>query len=100
MQKLVGLLGTKTFPPYDGLFFEGVSCIHTFFMNYPIDVLFLDGQNVVCGKAERVKPYRMVWGPSRCRSVVEMRPGGIADAGIKAGDTIYPEGGQYGKRHS
>jgi uncharacterized protein len=93
MKKLVGLLGTKEFPSYDGLFFEGVSCIHTFFMNYPIDVLFLDGENSVCGAAEEVRPYRVVCGPSRCRSVVEMRQGGIAGSGIKTGDIIHPEGG-------
>lgn len=88
-KRLTGLLGTRKFPDYDGLYFPDVRCIHTFFMQYPIDVLFLDDNRIIGKCAERVKPFRVIWGPFSCSSIVELRPGFIAQAQIKKGD-IFP----------
>ena len=91
-RKLIGLLGTKRFPEYDGLFFPGVSCIHTFFMQYSIDVLFLDKNNKVCKIAEKVKPFRLVWGPDDTFGVLEIKAGHASEMKIKIGDTFHLEG--------
>jgi uncharacterized membrane protein (UPF0127 family) len=94
--KLIGLLGTKQFPEYDGLFFQGVNCIHTFFMQYPIDVLFLDKENVVLKITEKIKPFRVVWGPDKSFGVLELRAGAAAEMKIKIGDTFHLEGKKDG----
>ena len=90
-EKLVGLLGTGSFPDTDGLFFPGVTCIHTFFMCYAIDVLFLDKKNAVTHIAREVKPFRVVWGPAGSRSVLEMRSGAAKKEKMKIGDIIPVE---------
>ena len=90
-EKLVGLLGTRSFPDYDGLFFSGVTCIHTFFMRYPIDALFLDKENAVTNIARGVKPFRVVWGRVGSRSVVEMKAGAAKKEKIEVGDIIPVE---------
>jgi uncharacterized protein len=91
-KKLTGLLGTKEFPGYEGLFFPGVRSIHTFFMRYPIDVLFLTPENMVCVAAEAVKPFRVLLGGREASSVIELRTGTIVEKGIKQGDSINLEG--------
>ena len=86
--KLIGLLGTKQFPDFDGLYFPGVNCTHTFFMQYPIDVLFLDKNDIVLKIAEAVKPFRVIWGKENCSAVLEMKAGGAVEKNIKVGDSF------------
>jgi len=40
--RFIGLLGKKTLPPGQGLWLEKCASIHTCFMQFPIDVIFLD----------------------------------------------------------
>jgi len=95
-QRLKGLLGTKEFPEIDGIYFSGVSCIHTFFMQYPIDVLFLTKENTVCKVVKSVGPFRIIWGTLSAFSVIEMQSGAAEDVKIKAGDTIHIKEGKDG----
>jgi uncharacterized membrane protein (UPF0127 family) len=46
-----GLLGTASLAESEGLWIMPCRSIHTFFMRYPIDVLFLDGQGIVLSRA-------------------------------------------------
>src|SRR5450432_3251483 len=38
----IGLLGRSELPAGEGLWLPGVASVHTFFMRFPIDLLFLD----------------------------------------------------------
>ena len=95
-QRLKGLLGTKEFPDIDGIYFSGVSCIHTFFMQYPIDILFLTKEKTVCKVIENVVPFRIVWGSFNAFSVIEMQAGGAGKTKIKTGDTVQIKEGKDG----
>ncbi|MCK5708570.1 MAG: DUF192 domain-containing protein [Candidatus Aureabacteria bacterium] len=88
LKRLVGLLGTKEFPYAEGLFFTNVTSIHTFFMKYPIDVVFLNKENQVCKVVDNIKPFRLVLGPFCSWSVLEMRAGAAGLAGIKKGTVM------------
>ncbi|MBN1521914.1 MAG: DUF192 domain-containing protein [Candidatus Aureabacteria bacterium] len=96
VKKMVGLLGTKTFPDCDGLFFPDVACIHTFFMKYPIDIVFLDKDNKVNKILGHVKPFRIVWGSWKSVSVLELADGSASARNIKVGDIIGIEGKENG----
>jgi len=96
VKKFVGLLGTKTFPEYDGLFFPGTVCIHTFFMHYAIDILYLNKDYVVRKIARDVKPFHISWGTADSCSVVEMRSGAAKEKNIHIGDIINIEGKRDG----
>jgi len=84
--RLAGLLGTPPLQPGEGLLLEPCNSIHMFFMAYPIDAIYLDGDNVVLRIAPRLAPWRI--GPTvrRGRRVLEL-PAGQADrCGVQVGD--------------
>ena len=58
MQKLTGLMGKKNINY--GLFFPGVSSIHTFFMKESIDVIGLNDAMIVTSIYENVKSNKIL----------------------------------------
>lgn len=58
MQKLTGLMGKKNINY--GIFFPGVSSIHTFFMKESIDVIGLNDAMIVTSIYENVKPNKIL----------------------------------------
>jgi uncharacterized membrane protein (UPF0127 family) len=69
------------------LWFPRCASIHTCFMRGAIDVVFLDGDNVVVSLHPELKPWRVVAAPS-ARSVLELSPGGIHDLTLRVGDRL------------
>lgn len=55
--RFLGLMGRKKLPDGDGLLLENCGSIHCFFMKFPIDVIYLDGDRKVIYK-ETVKPWK------------------------------------------
>ena len=67
-----GLIGTKSLPEGEGLLIEKCNAIHTFFMSFPIDATFLDGQDRVVKTVRNIRPWRfLVWGGWRAKKVLE-----------------------------
>ena len=60
-RRLVGLIGTSksAFQDGDGLWITPCHGVHTMFMRYPIDVLYLDMENRVIRIVDAVRPWRM-----------------------------------------
>ena len=58
MQKLTGLMGKKNINY--GMFFPGVSSIHTFFMKESIDVIGLNDAMIVTSIYENVSPNKIL----------------------------------------
>lgn len=58
MQKLTGLIGKKNINY--GMFFPGVSSIHTYFMKESIDVIGLNDAMIVTSIYENVKPNKIL----------------------------------------
>jgi len=71
----------------DALLIEPCNSIHTFFMNFPIDALFLNSRGYVirCCPSITNRRFRAVW---RASSVIELSVGAIANLGIVEGDLI------------
>lgn len=86
--RMKGLLGTSALNESQGLWIHRCNSIHTFFMKYPIDCVFLDRQMVVRSVIADVAPGRMVWPQWRAVSVVEMRAGRAKELGLKLGDEL------------
>ena len=67
-----GLIGRPPPPPGEGLLIPRCNAIHTFFMSYPIDATFLDGDGCVVKTVRNIRPWRpFVWGGLRARQVLE-----------------------------
>lgn len=89
--RMKGLLGTKTLPNGEGLLIRPCQSVHTFFMAYPIDVLFLDKELRVVHMRETMVPNRISRHVFKARSVVELPAGTIGRTGTQLGDVLAVE---------
>lgn len=85
--KMKGLLGTSELKDDEALLIPGCRQVHTYFMQYPIDVVFLDAQNKVL-KVQTVQPWKISPWILRAKSVLEL-PAGIAEKKhLQQGDVL------------
>lgn len=85
----IGLLGREGLSKNHALLIKRCNSIHTFFMKFSIDCVFVDKNFQVRAIYKDVKPWRLiipVWGAS---SVIEMNAGLSAELKIKVGDQLY-----------
>ena len=87
LTRMRGLLGKTSLPPDEGILLRPASSVHTWFMRFPIDVLFLDRDLSVMRIAPRLGPWRMAlrW---RAAAVLELAAGEAARRGIVVGDQL------------
>ena len=79
-----GLLGRRGLPPGEGLLLRPASSVHTAFMRFPIDVVFLDRDLTVLKVARGVVPWRAAWA-RRARAALELPADEAARRGIGPG---------------
>ena len=91
--RLKGLLGTKALNPHQGLWIRRCNSIHTFFMKFQIDCLFLSSEMKVVSWKTNIPKGRVVAPVWKATSVVETSAGVIqrlVDAGkIQQGDDVH-----------
>ncbi|NHZ35294.1 DUF192 domain-containing protein [Massilia rubra] len=79
--RLVGLLGRRALAPDEGLLLAPCSNIHTLFMRFAIDVVFLDSEGLILAIHRDVKPWR-VRAARRAYACLELAGGGALRAGL------------------
>jgi uncharacterized membrane protein (UPF0127 family) len=82
-----GLLGRDGLPSGSALILAPCSSIHTFFMRFAIDVLFVDRRGVVLRSASNLGPWRIALS-LRAFAVIEMPAGTLTTANTRRGDTV------------
>jgi uncharacterized membrane protein (UPF0127 family) len=87
LTRLKGLLGRTGLERGEGLLLRPASSIHTFFMKFPIDAVFLDRDLVVLNVAADLPPWRAA-GQRGAKAVLELPAGEAKRAGIQAGDQL------------
>lgn len=85
--RLRGLLVRSALQPQEGLLLTPCNSIHTFFMRYNIDVIFLDGNGVVVKCVAGIKPWRWA-GSYKARHALELAAGAISRCSIAKGDKL------------
>ncbi len=58
-KRIKGLLGRKNFPPGEAIILDPCNSIHTFFMHFPIDVLFVDKNYKALKTLHNLNPNRI-----------------------------------------
>jgi len=88
IKRLKGLMGSSYLEEGAGLLLVPCKSIHTWFMNYPIDVVFLDKRNVIVEILHSVPPYRI--GPivKEAFSALELKAGTCRTLDISSGDQV------------
>ena len=72
-QRAKGLLGRSGLEKGTGMLILKCNCIHTCFMRFPIDAVFLDADGNVVKTVRNIRPWRLcVWGGWRAKMVLEL----------------------------
>ena len=59
LRRMRGLLGRQHLPAGEGLLLRRAGSIHTFFMRFPIDAVFLDRRDIVVAITPDLPPWRV-----------------------------------------
>jgi len=89
--RLRGLLGTRELPRRHGLLIRPCKQVHSFFMQYALDLVFVDRagrvlRTVADFRPSRVSPY--VWSAA---SVLELPAGTLVETPAEPGDVVAIE---------
>lgn len=83
-----GLMGRKRLSEDAGLLLKPSTSIHTAFMRFPIDVVFLDRALKVVKVVSQMKPFRATLAFGGAHSALELNAGAAAAAQIEPGDQL------------
>jgi len=82
-----GLMGVAELPPGRGLLLPWTSSVHTHFMRFPIDVVFLDGDRRIVSVAPALRPWRFA-AAKGATAVLELAAGECERLELAAGDVL------------
>lgn len=84
-----GLLGRSHLPADQAMLILNCNNIHTFFMKFPIDLIFLNRKMEVTKTVPRVKPGRIVLSMLRSKHVIELSEGFLEKNPVKVGEKLH-----------
>jgi len=91
LPRMRGLLGRRELPPGEGMLIRPAPSIHTFFMRFPIDVVFLSRD----GDVLKIAPHVKAWRTRSCRrayAVLELAAGEAERRGVATGQRLSAGG--------
>lgn len=84
-----GLLGRDSLEQGRALWIPGsYNSVHTFFMKFPLDLIFVDRNLVVRTVKTNVPPWRLVFAHWKSFSVFEMAAGQLSPDNVEKGDVL------------
>ncbi len=91
VSRLVGLM-FRSSPPQgsNGLLLDPCNSIHTFFMKYCLDIVFLAPDNKVVKVIRNLSPWRLTWIYFKANRTLEL-PAGKLPLGVMEGDYLEVE---------
>jgi uncharacterized membrane protein (UPF0127 family) len=87
-QRIKGLLGRAGLEPDEAMVLKPCTSVHTIFMRFPIDVLFLDKNMQIIRLIQNMPPYRLspfVWAS---HLAIELPAGKISQTNTQLGDRV------------
>lgn len=91
-ERAKGLLGKKEIAPGEALWLIPCHSIHTFFMKFPIDVVFLNRKGKITALVPHLKPNRLTPFYFSARSCLEFAAGTIERWGLKKNQLLELRG--------
>lgn len=86
--RMRGLLGRSSLAPGGALVIAPCNAIHTFFMKFAIDAVFLDRHGRVVGAVAELRPWRATGFHFAASQVVELPAGTLSRTGTRVGDQL------------
>ena len=90
LARMKGLLGRKALPSGEGILLRPASSVHTAFMRFPIDAVFLDRELRVLEVAENLRPWRTA-ARRKAHAVLELPAGESDRRGLSPGDRLVTD---------
>jgi len=87
LPRMRGLLGRRDLSSGEGLLLRPAGSIHTFFMRFPIDAVFIDREGRIVRVARSIRPWRAA-AARGARSVLELRAGECDRRRLQTGDVL------------
>jgi len=94
-QRMRGLLGRRGLPPQHAMYLAPAPSIHTFFMRFAIDLIFVTRELRVIRIVRGVRPFRLVSGGLRAHGVIELESGWLPADAVAVGERL-----EWGERRS
>lgn len=88
LSRLRGLIGRRRLAPAEALWLRPCNGVHTWWMHYAIDVIFLDRELRIVKLVENMRPFRLTAPHRAARSVLEMSAHTISQARLNVGDHL------------
>jgi uncharacterized membrane protein (UPF0127 family) len=85
--RMKGLLGRRSLGEHEGLLLRPAGSIHTAFMHFPIDAVFLDADLRVLRVENSLRPWRIA-AQRGAKAVVELPAGAAEGMGLAVGMTL------------
>ena len=86
--RLVGLLGRSSLAEDEGLLLTPCTSIHTLFMRFPIDILYLNRERAVVKAVKDLRPFHVSACLRGAHSLLELPVGAIEASGTQVGDRL------------
>lgn len=84
-----GLLGKKSLGPEQALLIPRCNSVHTFFMKFAIDCVFVDKNMCIKAIYPSVKPFKLIWPVWGARSVIEFPEGRAQELSLRVGEVLH-----------
>jgi uncharacterized protein len=76
LERLRGLLGTKTLEAYTGLLLADCNAVHMFFMRYALDIVYVDADFRIVKIVEDLHPWQ-ISGCCKAKHTIELPAGTV-----------------------
>lgn len=86
--RIKGLIGWQALSQGEGLLIQPCQGVHTFFLRFPIDVIFLNKDNQIIEAVENLQPGRMTKLLLASMSVIELPSGTLMNSENVVGNEI------------
>jgi len=88
LRRFVGLMGKLSLASHEALMLVPCSQVHTMFMFFPLDLLFLDEDMVIVKIVYHLRPFSISPNVKNAKYVVEMKSGTLEGLELKEGERV------------
>lgn len=87
-QRIFGMIGAKNAKQNWGLLIPECRRVHSFFMSFPLDIIFCSGDETIVGIVESLKPWSLSPKFPTASYAIELPEQSIAQFTLQIGDKI------------
>jgi len=87
-KRLKGLLGCRSIAKNQAMILRPANSVHSFFMRFPIDVLFVDRKNLVVKAVSNMQPFKATGIYFKSSFVIELYAGILQETQTTEGDYL------------